>query len=165
MATDPIQGMVDQATDLAKECDDLARAYTVASQKDNRNYRILGGAVVVVSAVAGVSAIGKFDPHNYIATGLAIAVAVIGGLATYLNLGSEASKCQGTASSFQSVAENFTTFAKTDCILPNANPTQLESDLKNLIKAKNDITGPILPVSISSKNPSAAKFMTYLKGV
>jgi hypothetical protein len=165
MATNPNQGMVDQATDLAKECDDLARAYTAASQKDNRNYRILGGTVVVLSAVAGVSAIAKFDPHNYIATALAVAVAVVGGLATYLNLGSEASKCQGAASSFNSVKDNFTTFAKTDCSLPTANPTQLESDLKSLIKAKNDITGPILPVSVSSRNPSVARYMTRMKGL
>jgi hypothetical protein len=118
-----------------------------------RIHFLIGIPASLFSAVAGASALAQFDNHNVVAGILAIIVAVLTALATFLNPNERASTYHASGDKFNALKSNINFFYCVQVYLagdeedPKTSNQKLAEHLQNFFKQKDDLNASSLPIS------------------
>lgn len=139
------RNMFYESENLELDCYRKWQAHLRAGQKWQMRYYAIGVPVAIISAVAGVSALTQFDRHNIIAGVLAILVAALTALTTFLNPSQRAAVHFKAGSKYESLRHDTSIFRAVNTA--NETPVQeLAQELKRLNTERNslDIASPPL---------------------
>ncbi len=125
--------------------------------QDARRWEFLhlvpGIPATIFSAVAGASALAQFENHNILAAVLAITVAVLTALATFLNPGDLAASHQTSGDKFNALKNNARFFHLIQGSLTDdkgnfiLSDQELAKQLQDFLKQKDELNQSSLPIS------------------
>lgn len=107
--------IIKESKRIEEACLYSAKGHFQASSVWNMFHVIIGVPVVIMSGVAGASALSQFDNSKVIAGGLAIAVAALSGLMTFFNPNGKANTHLNAGNSYDSLQNRVRIFWSIDC--------------------------------------------------
>jgi uncharacterized membrane protein len=127
-----------------------AKGHFEAAQEWKNLHMILGIPSTILSALAGTSALIQFDNHSIIAGILAIVVAALSALITFLNPGEKASSHQNAGTKYTAIRNDSRKFKELDIYRENMPDQDLLAALEDLKKQRNDLNLNSLPIPRSA---------------
>ena len=123
-----------------------AKGQFVAASHWTRVHLWLGIPSAVLAAVAGVSALPQFDYNNIIAGVLAIIVATLTAITTFLNPNEKANSHLNAGNKYNSLGNEARIFFDIDCYQENSD-AELTKQLKVLAKLRDELnqSSPQIP--------------------
>jgi hypothetical protein len=132
-------------SEVIKEAQRLAESLLHSSKNHFEAARIFRGLhlwvgipMVVLSATAGAAALSKFDPDRIIAGVLSIIVAVLSGVATFLNPNERVSAHLNAGNSYDSLLNRVRVFWTIECWQIDSD-TVLTDRLRQFVEQKDDL--------------------------
>jgi len=125
------EAIIDEAKRIEENCLYTAKGHFAAAQFWT-NFRLgVGIPMAVLSAIAGTSALAKFDYHNIVAAILSIIVAALAGITTFLNPNEKANAHLNSGNNYDSLQSKTRIFWTIDCWRDNSEQV-LTDKLKDL---------------------------------
>jgi hypothetical protein len=112
----------------------------------SRSHLLLGVPTAIISAVAGVSALAQFDNHTILAGFLAIIVAALSGITTFLHPDGKATTHQSAGSKYTTLRNKVRAFYDLD-IYAVESEEELLKQLKSLAAQRDELNEASLPIS------------------
>ena len=145
----PIEQAVEKIIEEAKRVENdalySAKGHYDAATGWNRFHLLLGIPTVIFSAVAGASALSQFDNHNTIAGILAILVAALTAVSTFLNANGQATTHQNVGNKYNALRNRARTFYSMD-VLMETSEQALTKYIKELIKQRDELNENSPPI-------------------
>ena len=111
-----------------------------------KNFHIfMGIPTVIFSAIAGASAFSQFDNHNSIAGVLAILVAALTAVSTFLNPNEQADAHQNVGNRYNALRNRARTFYTIDDLIETSDQ-ELVKQVKELIKQRDELNESSPPI-------------------
>ena len=106
----------------------------------------LGVPTSILAAIAGVSALAQFDNHNIVAGLLAILVAALTAVSTFLNPNEKANSHHNAGTKYNSLRNRIRIFYNIDCAGEDSEQ-KLTTQLKDLAKERDELnlSNPQIP--------------------
>jgi hypothetical protein len=147
MAVEPIRAkIIEEAKHIENDTLYSAKGHYEAAKYWRNLHLLIGIPTVVLSATAGASALTQFDYHNIIAGFLAITVAALTALTTFLNPNEKANSHQNAGDKFSAIRNGVRMFYNIDSSL--ATPEhELIRQLKDFAKQRDELNQSSLPIS------------------
>ena len=103
--------------------------------------------MVLLSAIAGASALSQFDPYHILAGTLAIIVAALSGVSTFLNANEKAATHLNAGNSYDALMNSVRIFYVVDCWSSDNSDQVLTERLKRYSEQKDELnrTSPPIP--------------------
>lgn len=125
--------------------------YSAKGHYEEANYwsglhLLLGIPTTIASAIAGVSALAQFDNHATLAGILAIIVATLAGITTFLHPDGMATTHQSTGSKYTSLRNRVRAFYTVDIYMGGSELELLEA-LKSLAAQRDELNETSPPIS------------------
>ena len=130
------QRLRDAAQDALGWAPVTALAHRAAADYWTRIHYALGLPAVVLSAVAGTSALAEFDGSNVIAGALALIVAALTGLSTFLNPQKNAQDHQRAARRYDALDTRARRFIFSDLVDRSKSDAALQKQFRELDESK-----------------------------
>lgn len=127
-----------------------AKGHFEAAQEWKKLHMVLGIPSTILSALAGTSALVQFDNHSILAGILAIVVAVISALITFLNPGEKANSHQNAGTNYTVIRNDSRKFKDLDIYREELPDQELLAILEDLKKQRNDLNQNSLPIPRSA---------------
>ena len=112
----------------------------------SRLHLLLGIPTAIMSAIAGVSALAQFDHHTTIAGCLAIIVAALSAITTFVHPDGKATTHQSAGSKYTTLRNKVRAFSHLDVDVGQSEQELLEL-LKNLAAQRDELNEASLPIS------------------
>lgn len=112
----------------------------------SRLHLLLGIPAAIMSAIAGVSALAQFDYHATVAGCLAIIVAALSAITTFLHPDSKATTHQSAGSKYTTLRNKVRAFSHLDVYVGQSEQELLEQ-LKSLAAQRDELNEASLPIS------------------
>lgn len=122
-----------------------AKGHFEAANGWNKFHIVLGIPTVICAAVAGASAFSQFDNHNTVAGILAIVVAALTAVSTFLNPNEQASAHQNVGNKYNALRNRARTFYTMDALIETSDQ-ELMKNVKELIKQRDDLNESSPPI-------------------
>lgn len=127
-----------EARRIEQDSNHSARGHFMAASFWTTLHIWVGGATAVVAAVAGTSALAQFDHHNVIAGILAIIVAAVTGIMTFLNPNEKAALHRNAGNDYTALRNNTRIFRNIGRS-QNLSEHDLHKRLKDLSDRRHDL--------------------------
>lgn len=111
----------------------------------SRLHLLLGIPTAIISAIAGVSALAQFDNHAVLAGVLAIIVAALSGITTFLHPDGKATTHQSSGSKYSTLRNKVRAFYNLD-IYVGESEQELLDQLKSLATQRDELNEASLPI-------------------
>ncbi|HZO71150.1 MAG TPA: SLATT domain-containing protein [Ktedonobacteraceae bacterium] len=138
--------MVKEAKRIENDTFFSAKGHFVASDEWRRRNMVLGIPSTIFSAIAGASALAQFDNHNIVAGVLAIFVAALSALTTFLNPGEKANSHQNAGTRYTAIRNDARKFYDLDSFRDDISDQDLLTLLEDLRKQRNELNQNSLPI-------------------
>ena len=115
-----------------------AKGHFVAANFWTNFHLWIGVPTAIVSAIAGVSALSQFDNHNIIAGTLAIIVAALVAVTTFLNPNEKADSHRNVGNTYNSLRNKARIFCEIDSCRENSDQ-EIIRHLKELAKQRDEL--------------------------
>jgi len=112
----------------------------------SRLHLLLGIPTAIMSAIAGISALAQFDHHAIIAGCLAIIVAALSAISTFVHPDGKATTHQSTGSKYTTLRNKVRAFSHLDVHVGQSEQELLEQ-LKSLAAQRDELNEASLPIS------------------
>lgn len=137
--------------------------YSAKGHYEEANYwsglhLLLGIPTAITSAIAGVSALAQFDNHAILAGILAIIVATLTGITTFLHPDGKATTHQSAGSKYTTLRNRVRTFYNVDIYIGESEQELLEA-LKSLAIQRDELNEASLPISDKAYKKARKKIL------
>lgn len=161
LTSDKQARIVEEAKALEKDALYSAKGHYEEANYWARFHLLLGIPAALLSAIAGASALGQFDNHALIAGFLAIFVAALTGITTFLNPNGKASAHQTVGTKYTALRNQTRSFYNLTLFTDTSEPDLIEQ-LQGLAKHRDELNEASPPISdraysIASKNIAKKK--------
>jgi len=144
------QKMVKEAKRIENDTFFSAKGHFVASDEWRKRTMFLGIPSTIFSAIAGASALAQFDNHNIVAGALALVVAALSALTTFLNPGEKANSHQNAGTRYTAIRNDARKFYDLDSFRDDISDQDLLTLLEDLRKQRNELNQNSLPIPRSA---------------
>ncbi len=138
--------IIEEAKRIENDASYSAKGHYEAAGYWTRFHLMIGIPTVVLSAIAGASALAQFDNHSIIAGFLAIIVAALTAVATFLNPNEKANSHQNVGNKYNALRNKVRVFCNVDSSVENSEQ-ELIRQLKELAKQRDELNQDSLPIS------------------
>ena len=144
MSIDLRASIISEAELLEADCYYISQAHYVGARRWQRRYYLLGVPIAIMSGVVGASALSQFDQHAIVAGVLALVVAALSAMTTFVNPSQRAAQHLAAGNTYEAVRNATRIFREIDCHTRKSNE-ELERALKRLNKKRVDLNraGPL----------------------
>lgn len=142
--------MVMEAERIENDVFYSAKGHFEAAEEWKNLNMILGIPSTIFSAMAGTSALIQFDNHSIFAGILAIIVAALSALTTFLNPGEKANSHQNAGTRYTAIRNDARKFKELDIYREDISDQDLLVALDDLKKQRNDMNQNSLPIPRSA---------------
>jgi hypothetical protein len=123
-----------------------AKGHYEAAERWTRFHLTIGIPTAILSAIAGAAALAQFDNHNLIAGLLAIIVAALTAVATFLNPNEKATSHQNVGNKYNALRNKVHVFCTIDSSVENSEQ-ELIKQLKELARQRDELNQDSPPIS------------------
>src|SRR5258706_14143133 len=138
--------IIEEAKRIENDASYSAKGHYEAAGYWTRFHLMIGIPTVVLSAIAGASALAQFDNHSIITGFLAIIVAALTAVATCLNPNEKATSHQNVGNKYNALRNKVHVFCNIDTSIENSEQ-ELIKQLKELAKQRDELNQDSLPIS------------------
>jgi uncharacterized protein YjhX (UPF0386 family) len=144
MSIDLRTSIINEAEFLEDDCYYISQAHYVAARRWQRLHYLLGVPIALISGVVGASALSQFDQHAVVVGVLALAVAALSAITTFVNPSQRAVQHLAAGNTYEALRNVTRIFREVDCHTQKSNEA-LERILKRLNKKRDDLNraGPL----------------------
>ena len=147
MAAEPIRAkIIEEAKRIENDTLYSAKGHYEAAKYWTNLHLLIGIPTTILSAAAGASALTQFDNHSIIAGILAITVAALIALTTFLNPNEKANSHQSAGDKFSAIRNSIRMFYNIDSSLVTPEH-ELIRQLKDFAKQRDELNQSSLPIS------------------
>lgn len=147
MITESVKArMQEEAMRIENDVHYSAKGHYEEANYWSRLHLLLGIPTAIISAIAGVSALAQFDNHAILAGFLAIIVAALSGITTFLHPDGKAAAHQSTGSKYTTLRNRVRTFSHLD-IYTGESEQELLEQLKSLAVQRDELNEASLSIS------------------
>ena len=137
MSDDIKNKIIEEAKHIEEDSLYSSKGQYEAANSWSKVHLIIGIPTVILAAIAGASALSQFDNHNIIAGILAIIVAALSALSTFLNPNQKATCHLNAGNNYRKLRNDAHRFCEID-FLKDAND-MLEKKVKQLAKRRDEL--------------------------
>jgi hypothetical protein len=130
------EAIIEEAKRIEENCRYTSRGHFVAAHFWSNFHLWVGIPIVILSAVAGTSALSQFDNHTFVAGVISIIVVVLSATATFFNPRERANIHLSTGNNYDSLLTKARMFWTIDCWQEDSERILTEK-LKNLSEERN----------------------------
>jgi len=138
--------MQEEAQNIENDVHYSAKGHYQEARYWSRLYLLLGIPTAITSAIAGVSALAQFDNHAILAGSLALIVAALSGITTFLHPDGKATAHQTAGSKYSTLRNKVRAFRNLDLYVGESEQELLEQ-LKSLAAQRDELNEASLPIS------------------
>ena len=131
--------IIEEAKKIEEDCTYSSKTQFEAADSWRKIHLWLGIPATIAAAIAGAAALSQFDNHNIIAGVLAIIVAALSAVATFLNPNEKATCHYNAGNKYNSVKRRVRIFREVDCA-GNNSIEDLNKKLDEFGKEKDDLS-------------------------
>jgi hypothetical protein len=138
--------IVEEAKRIENDTLYSAKGHYEAAEYWTRFHLTIGIPTAILSAIAGASALAQFDNHNIIAGFLAIIVAALTAVATFLNPNEKSNAHQNVGNKYNALRNHVHVFCNIDSSVENSEQ-ELIKQLKELARQRDELNQDSPPIS------------------
>jgi hypothetical protein len=138
--------IIEEAKRIENDALYSAKGHYEAAESWTRFHLTIGIPTAILSAIAGASALAQFDYHNIIAGSLAILVAALTAVATFLNPNEKATSHQIVGNKYNALRNKVHIFCNIDSSVENSEQ-ELIKHLKDLATQRDELNQDSPPIS------------------
>lgn len=147
MITESVKArMQEEAKRIENDAHYSAKGHYQEANYWSRLHLLLGVPTAITSAIAGVSALAQFDNHAILAGFLAILVASLSGITTFLHPDRKATTHQSAGSKYSTLRNKVRRFSNLELYVEESEQELLEQ-LKSLAAQRDELNEASLPIS------------------
>jgi hypothetical protein len=140
MSIDLRASIINEAKLLEADCYSISQAHYVAARRWQRRYYLLGVPIAIMSGVVGAAALSQFDQHAVVAGVLALAVAALSAMTTFVNPSQRAAQHLAAGNTYEALRNATRIFREIDCHTGKSDE-ELERVLNRLNRKADDLKG------------------------
>lgn len=133
------ENLIKEARRIEEDSLYSAKGHFVAANFWSNFHLWIGVPTTILAAIAGVSALSQFDNHNIIAGFLAIIVAALTAVTTFLNPNERANSHLNAGNKYNSLRNEARIFCEIDSCGENNSIQEITKQLKELAKQRDEL--------------------------
>jgi len=138
--------IIEEAKHIENDAHYSAKGHFEVADYWTHYHLYLGIPAATLSAIAGAAALAQFDNHSIIAGVLAIIVAALTGVTTFLNPNEKASAHQNVGNKYNALRNKARAFYNLDTLMEESEQKLVEQ-LKALARQRDELNEGSLPIS------------------